>query len=164
MTEGQYSSRRASRYSSYIGSSRSNTERKGSPSPMESMRTVSLPSCRSWRTGGPPASVPESLVVVAGDRLQDFVRRGYGERCSRSREWPVHLSIDNQRMSGWIDLLVETGEGYIIFDHKSFPGTKEDLGAKALEYAPQLDAYRQSIEEATGKPVIAMLIHLPRGS
>ena len=103
---------------------------------------------------------PDTLVI-ADDRLKDFIRNCYSERCSWYREWPIHLRIDNQRMSGWIDLLVETGEGYLIVDHKNFPGTKDELGAKALEHAPQLDAYRRAIEEATGKSVIAMLIHLP---
>ena len=29
------------------------------------------------------------------------------------------------------------------------------------EYAPQLRAYKEAVEKATGKPVIEMLLHLP---
>jgi len=62
-------------------------------------------------------------------------------------------------MQGWIDLLVETADGYVIIDHKSYPGTDNEERVK--EYAPQLRAYKEAVEKATGKPVIELLLHLP---
>jgi len=78
-------------------------------------------------------------------------------------EHPLLYSIGErenlQRVSGIIDMLVETKEGYVIIDHKSFPGKKSELGKKALEYAPQLEWYKRGVEQLTGKKVIGMYIH-----
>ena len=54
------------------------------------------------------------------------------------------LSVNNhgQRTSGYIDLLLETRNGIVIIDHKSFLGKRADWPAKALSYSGQLAAYR----------------------
>ena len=64
----------------------------------------------------------------------------------------------NQVMQGWIDVLVETANGYVIIDHKSYPGT--DNEERIIEYAPNM-AYKAAVEKATGQPVIGLLLHLP---
>lgn len=63
-------------------------------------------------------------------------------------------------MEGWIDLLLENPEGYVLIDHKSYPG-KDAADHIREHYLGQMDAYRQAIFAATGKPVIETLIHLP---
>jgi ATP-dependent exoDNAse (exonuclease V) beta subunit len=79
-------------------------------------------------------------------------------------EWPLTLVLDNgQRMHGWIDLLLETPEGYIIIDHKSFPGGRRDWSQKALSYSGQLAAYREAVLKATQRPVISQWIHFSVG-
>jgi ATP-dependent helicase/nuclease subunit A len=57
------------------------------------------------------------------------------------------LSVNNhgQRASGYIDLLLETGKGAVIIDHKSFLGKRADWSAKALSYSGQLAAYRGAL-------------------
>jgi ATP-dependent exoDNAse (exonuclease V) beta subunit len=81
------------------------------------------------------------------------------------REWPISLrEKDNRLMQGFIDMLIETDEGYVIIDHKTFPGA--DAEERAREYAPQLDAYRRAVEAAAiesgaGKKVLAALVHMP---
>jgi ATP-dependent exoDNAse (exonuclease V) beta subunit len=62
-------------------------------------------------------------------------------------------------MQGWIDLLLEMPDGYVIIDHKSYPG--QDYEGLAPQYAPQLMAYKEAIEKATGRHVIETLLHLP---
>jgi ATP-dependent helicase/nuclease subunit A len=50
-----------------------------------------------------------------------------------------------QSVSGFIDLLVETAQGWVVIDYKSFQGQKADWEAKALSYSGQLDCYRQAL-------------------
>ena len=69
--------------------------------------------------------------------------------------------MGDQKSSGWIDLLVETPDGYVIIDHKGFPGSHEDSERKALEYGPQLARYKEAVEKATGRPVLKTFIHMP---
>jgi ATP-dependent helicase/nuclease subunit A len=112
---------------------------------------------KNWQADGLD---PEELLVV-GDRLWNFIPKRYGSDCVCHREWPVHLRVGDQKLSGWIDLLIETKRGYVIVDHKSFPGRMDQWPEKAQQYAPQLLAYRKAMEEATGRPVIETSIHMP---
>ena len=64
-------------------------------------------------------------------------------------------------MSGDIDLLVPTDTGWLLFDHKSFPGDTAQRNTKLVTWSGQLDAYRSAIEAATGQPVSELWIHLP---
>jgi ATP-dependent exoDNAse (exonuclease V) beta subunit len=48
-------------------------------------------------------------------------------------------------VSGFIDLLLETAQGWAVIDYKSFQGQKADWEAKALSYSGQLDCYRQAL-------------------
>lgn len=111
---------------------------------------------RRW---GMETSLDPSEVVAAGERLTGFLEKhfpGY----KAFREWPMTLrNADGQLMQGWIDLLLEMPDGYVIIDHKSYPG--EDSEERAKKYAPQLRAYREAVEKATGKEVIDTLLHLP---
>ncbi|MBW1872991.1 MAG: PD-(D/E)XK nuclease family protein, partial [Deltaproteobacteria bacterium] len=78
------------------------------------------------------------------------------------REMPVmHRLASGSIVRGVCDLALETKEGFVVIDHKSFPGLPKDAGPKAAEYAPQLLAYAAAIEAASGKPVIDCLIHMP---
>jgi ATP-dependent exoDNAse (exonuclease V) beta subunit len=106
------------------------------------------------------AVTPENLVE-ASDRLRTHIEKTYGQNCIWLKEWPIHLRKGNQKANGWIDLLLETPAGLVIIDHKSFPGSKDRREAKALTYAPQLALYREAVEKATGKSVIATIIHMP---
>ena len=98
-------------------------------------------------------------LMAAEERLQAFINKRYSG-AKINREWPV--SIRNnvfQQMQGWIDMLIELPEGYVVIDHKSYPGTDGEKHVK--QYAPQLAVYKEAIEKATGKSVISTLIHLP---
>ena len=76
------------------------------------------------------------------------------------REWPVSIRLPNgQRAHGWIDLLLETDDGPVIIDHKTFPG--RDAAERITRYVPQLSVYRQAIEAAGHGPVRGCFIHLP---
>ncbi len=65
------------------------------------------------------------------------------------REVPVFARIEDQLISGRIHLLGEDDDGFIIFNHKSFPESRETWEAKALDYAGQLALYGQAVANAT---------------
>jgi ATP-dependent helicase/nuclease subunit A len=75
-------------------------------------------------------------------------------------EYPIHYTNDNgQIIGGWIDLLVETAEGFVLIDHKASPRARSDWEEIALGYSGQLEAYAEGISRATGKPVVSRWIH-----
>ena len=76
-------------------------------------------------------------------------------------EWPISHALDNgQLVKGWVDVLVETHQGFVIIDHKSSPRPKSEWRQEALEYSGQLKAYKDAIE-AAGKMVVGCWIHFP---
>lgn len=75
-------------------------------------------------------------------------------------EWPVAAVFENgQALSGLIDLLLDTRDGWVVIDHKSFPGERGQWARQALDYGGQLGAYRRAIKIATGRPVASQWIH-----
>ena len=75
-------------------------------------------------------------------------------------EFPLYYTTaDGQVVSGWIDLLVETPEGFVLIDHKASPRARSDWEEIALGYSGQLAAYADGINRAMDKPVIARYIH-----
>lgn len=104
-------------------------------------------------------AIDPAEVVAAGNRFSEFINNQYpGHKAFR--EWPISLRNDaGQLMQGWIDLLLELPDGYVIIDHKSYPGP--DWKERVKKYAPQLKTYKEAVEKATGKPVIDTLLHLP---
>ena len=75
-------------------------------------------------------------------------------------EFPLYYTTDDgQVVSGWIDLLVETPEGFVLIDHKASPRARSDWEEIALGYSGQLDAYSEGITRATGKLVASRRIH-----
>lgn len=68
---------------------------------------------------------------------------------------------DGQILQGWIDLLVETPDGFVIIDHKSSMGSANRLQEIAEAYSGQLDGYARAVEAATGKKVLEKWLFLP---
>lgn len=86
--------------------------------------------------------------------------------CIADRFQPTSESIEvpftyrneaGQRLSGFVDHLLETGNGPIILDHKIFPGKREDWEEKALSYSGQLAAYRGTFPKPE---TVRTIIHL----
>ncbi len=106
-----------------------------------------------------PGVISTTHMQLASDRLNEFIARDY-PTARVMREWPMTMILENhQRVQGWLDLLLELADGYIIIDHKSYPGQDDEEHAK--KYAPQLATYKKAVELATAKPVLKTLIHLP---
>ena len=60
-------------------------------------------------------------------------------------------------ISGTIDLLIETSDGYWIIDHKS--DETEDRKERFIRYWPQLDCYARAVSEGMGFSVSGVAIH-----
>ncbi|MDQ7001908.1 MAG: 3'-5' exonuclease, partial [Ghiorsea sp.] len=111
---------------------------------------------QAWGVDG--AVTPEAMLNMS-DRLKQFIQDNYAN-AKVLTEWPIEMVLDNhQRLSGWIDMLIELDDGYVVIDHKSYSGG--DVEAYVKQYAPQLAVYRDAVVQATGKPVLQTLIHLP---
>ncbi|PFP30640.1 hypothetical protein COJ96_04335 [Bacillus sp. AFS073361] len=106
-------------------------------------------------------ALTEDAMLEASDRLELFITEQYPNLLSRHNEWPIHLRKGQQRASGWIDLLILTPQGWVIIDHKSFPGKEADWLSRAASYLPQLQTYAEALYKATGSPVVEAWIHMP---
>ncbi len=84
-------------------------------------------------------------LLASGMRFLDWVRSEF-EPLRILVEWPVSAVVDNvQRMEGWIDVLIETEAGWVIVDHKAYPGPRAQWRRVALGYGGQLEAYRCAV-------------------
>ncbi|NLJ18435.1 UvrD-helicase domain-containing protein [Globicatella sulfidifaciens] len=102
----------------------------------------------------------ESLLE-ASNRLQQFIDERYPDLVFKYSEWPIHLRKGLQKASGWIDLLIDTPKGWVIIDHKSFPGKEVDWLLRGNSYLPQLRTYAEALHKATDRTVSEAWIHMP---
>lgn len=106
-----------------------------------------------------------STLISASDAFREYIdNRWLGAKWHR--EIPISALLDTphgaRRIEGSIDMLLETTDGYVIVDHKSFPGRQDQWPERALNYAPQLFTYAKAIR-MTGAKVLAMLVHFTVG-
>jgi ATP-dependent exoDNAse (exonuclease V) beta subunit len=109
-----------------------------------------------WKVG---QTVDPDLLLTAGKRFEAYLDaefRGW----KRHREAAIGWRPEGQTMEGWIDLLLEGPDGFVIVDHKTYPGN-DPVGHIRTKYLGQMHAYKQSVQAATGKLVDHVLIHLP---
>lgn len=113
---------------------------------------------RRWGLGSETVGAIAAPVVGAVDALETFLKDRYAVTAFH-REWPVFSRNEaGQVMRGWIDLLAETPDGWVIVDHKTYAGG--DPLSTAAHYGPQLAHYRRAVEQATGQPVRETLVNL----
>ena len=105
-------------------------------------------------------------TALSADKL---VSAGKGLRAFIERRWPgavihteVPMSVElptGQVSEGFIDMLLETKDGYVIIDHKMVRALEEEK--LRVAYGVQLQCYRMAVEKATGKKVLQTFLHLP---
>jgi ATP-dependent exoDNAse (exonuclease V) beta subunit len=100
-------------------------------------------------------------LVLAGERLVAWVRERFP-----GAVWYTETPVTAPRMAGgqWtgtVDLLLKlpTGE-VVVVDHKSAPIRREKCAAKAAEFAGQLAAYQEVLQQQ-GVTVQSLWIHFP---
>jgi hypothetical protein len=109
-----------------------------------------------WGVG---RTVEASLLTTAGERFEAWLDTEF-PGWVRHREAAIGWRPDGQTMEGWIDLLLEGPDGFVLVDHKTYPG-HDPVGHIRSHYLGQMDAYRRAVEAATGRPVVRVLMHLP---
>jgi ATP-dependent helicase/nuclease subunit A len=129
-----------------------------------------------WDVAG---ALDPTAVVAAADRLAGWVRASYPGAAWR-REVPLAVRLDAEAartlatadaagptlgpgtvLVGTADLVLETTDGLVLIDHKTFPGGVTEAAAKAAGFAGQLAAYSLALRRATGSDLLAAYIHLP---
>jgi ATP-dependent exoDNAse (exonuclease V) beta subunit len=103
--------------------------------------------------------------VEISDRLRAWVEAAY-PRAERLAEVPLVGAVETdagpRMLMGYADLVLETSDGLVLVDHKCYPSGDEDsMRQTAKGYAPQLLSYATLLEMATGRTVLATLIHFP---
>lgn len=104
-------------------------------------------------------TVSPHLLTTAGERFEAWLDAEF-PGWTRLREAAIGWRPNGQAMEGWIDLLLECPDGFVLVDHKTYPGTDPEGHIRA-KYLGQMDVYQQAVEAATGKPVLQVLMHLP---
>jgi ATP-dependent exoDNAse (exonuclease V) beta subunit len=114
----------------------------------------------AWQMGG-------AVDASAFCRQVSCFRKWMGERwpgASVRAEYPVQRLLDGgQVLNGSIDLLLDTGTGWVVIDHKSPVQPPESWEEAARAYSGQLLAYRDALLAGTGRPVESCWIHFVTG-
>ncbi len=102
----------------------------------------------------------DSLLQIT-DRLTAWITENY-PTARGYREVPFCHPLDNGTIiEGSADLVLETDKGFVIIDHKTFPGSREQCIEKAKTFSGQINAYAEALEAAVDKKVLETYIHFP---
>ncbi|MDB4962531.1 MAG: UvrD/REP helicase [Myxococcales bacterium] len=113
------------------------------------------------RSYGVADHLDPSEVATAATRLWTWLTADLGAT-RLHREWPVgKRTADGTLVGGTADLVARTAAGFVLVDHKTFPGSLDDALARLPKYSGQLATYARVITAAMGIPVVSMWIHLP---
>lgn len=106
-------------------------------------------------------------LLDAWKYLTDMLESRYGKAVKRHHERPFrHIDADGHIVSGYIDLVWETEDAYVVVDYKTCPGnyamvfdsTKEHYAGR---HGDQLDCYQHALEAEGRKKVDARVIYYP---
>lgn len=106
------------------------------------------------------AVVQAETLVEFADRLWAWVTGAFGADAVVRPEWPVGVRWESgTQVLGVADLVIETGDGVAVVDHKSL-----GLAAAAKrvgELAGQLGCYADAVARAVPGKRVSMWVHLP---
>ena len=113
-------------------------------------------------------NMPEpSRLLDSWKFLTDTLEQRYGKAIKRHHEKPFrHFDADGHIVSGYIDLIWETADAYIVVDYKTCPGNYSLVFSPGSEHyagchGDQLDCYQHALDAEGGKPVKARIIYYP---
>ena len=104
--------------------------------------------------------IQDALAMV--DRFQKCVAERFRPKSALVEVPFEYVNDAGQRVAGFMDLLLDTAAGWIVVDHKSFPGARKEWEAKALSYSGQLKHYRDALK-SNGRQCAGLWIHFAVG-
>ncbi len=114
---------------------------------------------RVLRDHGMESTITNDAANECADRLLAAIQQRF-QPVNLHAEYPVHYTNDDgQLIGGWIDLLIETADGFVLIDHKASPRSRSEWEEIALSFSGQLAAYAEGVTRATGRQVISKWIH-----
>ena len=131
------------------------------PAPAEARTAMAR---RILRAHGVAGAVAPATLLDASDALRARLDARY-PGAAWFREWPVRARLAGPHprlLVGEVDLFLDLPDGFVLVDHKSFPGGERERDRRLVEeYAPQLGWYARVLADALRKPMKAAFIHLP---
>ena len=107
------------------------------------------------------AHLDAAEVAAAASRLWTWLESSLGVTRFH-REWPLsQRAAEGTLVVGTADLVGRSAAGFVLVDHKTFPGTLAQALERVPRYSGQLATYAAMITAATGEPVASTWIHLP---
>ena len=113
-------------------------------------------------------NIPEpARLLDSWKYLIDTLESRYGKAIKRHHEKPFrHFDAEGHIVTGYIDLIWETEDAYVVVDYKTCPGnyslvfdtTSEHYAGR---YGDQLDCYQRALEAEGKKKVAARIIYYP---
>lgn len=112
---------------------------------------------------GLDGSLNATEILSSIDKLYHYIEAEFSP-VNWFRELPIESEIDGQLYKGEIDILLETSDGYILIDYKSYQGSMSRVldastSNYAGKYAGQLETYSMLVKHVTEKPVLKKLIY-----
>ena len=105
------------------------------------------------------AEVDADRLVLAAKGLRAFIDDRWPGAVVHA-EVPMSIVLPTGEVSeGFIDMLLETANGYVVIDHKMVRSF--DAEKLRTDYGVQLQCYAMAVEKATGKKVLQTFLHLP---
>ncbi len=101
---------------------------------------------------------PGDVVTIADRLWAALLARWPGARVRRESHVTQRLPAGTV-VRGQMDLVLETDEGFVIVDHKTY--ITEDAVTLSRSFAGQLRTYARALSAATNKPVLSTWAHLP---
>lgn len=115
-----------------------------------------------------PEVMPEPERLLASwNYLVSMLESRYGKSVKRHHERPFrHLDDNGHIVSGFIDLVWETADAFVIVDYKTCPGNYKQVFDEVSEHyagrhGKQLDFYQHALEAEKSKRVLARVIYYP---
>jgi hypothetical protein len=113
-------------------------------------------------------NIPEpERLKEAWNYLVDTLEKNYGKSIKRHHEKPFrHFDSQGHLVSGYIDLVWETEDAYVVVDYKTCPGNYSLVFDTTSEHyagrhGDQLDCYQRALEAEGKKKVKARIIFYP---